>query len=158
MRPNTRDSAARGTQCRADSEIQLTLSAEHARALQTVLEQLVAGRPAEPVQGLAGLAERIRNMLRDARNLLPGDVAGEAACEMLLLLYCAEVRGEQVTVTSLGSSMGLAHATSSRRTSALSEAGMIEFHPDQCDRRRRFVVLTRSAFNTITSWLEQVER
>lgn len=158
MRRGPRIPAAPRPSAAPDAELHLTLRAEHARALRSVLAQLVAKRPAEPPQGLAGLAERIHIMLHDARNLLPCDVGGETACGVLLLLYCAELRGEQVTVSGLGSSMGLAHATSARRMSVLSRAGLIRFHRDEVDRRRRFVVLTRSAFGIVTSWLEQIDR
>ncbi len=140
----------------ADSRLTITLKREEARLLRAVLVKLVPPPPAEPSRKLVELAERMQLVFRDARNLLPDDVAGESGCEMLFLLYCAAVRGEEVTVSSLGSSMGLPHATAARRIAAFSGLGLIAIAKDARDRRRRFVTLTKPAFETVTAWLETI--
>ena len=140
-------------------ELHVTSSAEEAGVLRSFLSRLPCECPVEggPEASLADLAERIHVMLRQVRAMVPDSAASEPACEMLLLLFCAFWRGEQVTVSRLGSRMGLPHATAARRMSVLSNAGLIEVRQDEADRRRRFVGLSRTALDNMTSWLELVQ-
>jgi DNA-binding MarR family transcriptional regulator len=137
----------------------VVLTAEEAGMLRGLLRKLEPerGAAAGTATSLADLAARIHALLSELKRLLPRTVASEAECDMLLLLYCADTRGEQVTVTGLGALMGLPHATAARRIAALSKVGLVALQFDEEDRRRRFVALTPLAFEKVTSSLQLVQ-
>lgn len=148
------------TRCHAlKRRFEVRLTDEEAAAARTLLSQLVSDYSGHvPVEvKLPELACRIHSSRRERRRFFPDDLVAEPAWDMLLALFCAEARGERLSVTGLGYSVGLPQATAARWISQLTKAGLIEQQQDDRDRRRRFLKLSKVAQGNITSWLARVE-
>lgn len=102
------------------------------------------------------IAGRIWESRQERRHFFPTNLFADPAWDMVLALYCAEGRGERLSVTTLGRSIGLAQTTALRWINMLTDAGLVERLPDEHDRRRNFVTLTGQASEKITSWLIRV--
>jgi DNA-binding MarR family transcriptional regulator len=133
------------------------LTAEDAAAARRLLLQLLRNdvRADDTPAALHELACRIGEVRKDRRHFFSDDLFADPAWDMILSLYCAEGRGERVSVTALGHSVGLAQTTAVRWINALTKAGLIERCQDDHDRRRHFVRLTDPARHKITEWLER---
>jgi DNA-binding MarR family transcriptional regulator len=106
---------------------------------------------------LPRLACGIHNIRRERRRFFPDQVFADPAWDMILALYCAEGRGERLSVTSLGYSVGLPQATAARWIGSLRRAGLIEQQQDERDGRRKFLRLSSLAQENVTSWLERAK-
>jgi DNA-binding transcriptional ArsR family regulator len=139
--------------------VEVRLTEEEAAAARSLLTQLVDGGAARlPVElKLPELACRIHSSRRERRRFVPDDVVAEPAWDMILVLFCAEARGERLSVTGLGYSVGLPQATAARWIASLTKAGLIEQQQDDRDRRRRFLKLSPLAQDNVISWLSRVE-
>jgi DNA-binding MarR family transcriptional regulator len=122
-----------------------------------LLAQLIGEDPILPATRLPQLACGIHNCRRERRRYFPDQLFADPAWDMILALYCAEGRGEQLSVTSLGYSVGLPQATAARWIGSLRRAGLIEQQPDERDGRRKFLRLSSLAQDNVTAWLERVQ-
>jgi DNA-binding transcriptional ArsR family regulator len=140
-------------------KIELTLTEEQAEAARILLIQIVGEKPGgvSPEVKLPELACRIHNSRRERRRFFPDALFADPAWDMILALFCAESRGERMSVTALGYSVGLPQATAARWISSLRKAGLIDQLQDDHDRRRKFLMLSELARDNVMSWLERVE-
>jgi DNA-binding transcriptional ArsR family regulator len=139
-------------------KIEISLSEGEAEALRTLLPKVTreyeaGGNGAR----LPEVARLLQSVLNERRRFLPHHLAGDPVCDMLLILFAAEARGEELSITRLGSLVGLPQATAARRISALSEAGLVQHRQDEQDRRRRLLELSSSARRNIGLWLKHVD-
>jgi DNA-binding MarR family transcriptional regulator len=142
----------------AKRQLQVRLTDDELTAARTLLAQLVGKEGSSPsVSRLPELACGIHNCRRERRLYFPDELFADPAWDMILALYCAQGRGERLSVTSLGYSVGLPQATAARWIGMLRRAGLIEQQQDQRDGRRRFLRLSALAQENVTSWLERVK-
>lgn len=135
-------------------KVEISLTEEEAGlARRLLLRLLKEDLSAGSVSTLYEIAGRIWESRQERRHFFPTDLFADPAWDMVLALYCAEGRGERLSVTTLGQSVGLAQTTALRWIGMLSEAGLVERLPDDHDRRRNFVKLTSQASDKVTSWL-----
>lgn len=138
-------------------KVEISLTEEEAnltrRLLLRLLESDLNSGSASTLHEIAG---RIWESRQERRNFFPSDLFNDPAWDTVLVLYCAEGRGERLSVTALGHSIGLAQTTALRWIGLLTDAGLVERLPDEHDRRRNFVTLTGQARDKITSWLIRV--
>jgi DNA-binding MarR family transcriptional regulator len=140
----------------AKRQLQVTLTDEELAAARALLEQLT-GEDVCSAARLPRLACGIHNIRRERRRFFPDQVFADPAWDMILALYCAEGRGERLSVTSLGYSVGLPQATAARWISSLRRAGLVEQQQDERDGRRKFLRLSSLAQENVTSWLERAK-
>ena len=143
----------------ARRKFEVRLTDEEAAAARTLLSQLIEGAAgALPLEAkLPDLACRIHSSRHERRRFFPDELFADPAWDMILALYCAESRGERLSVTSLGYSVGLPQATAARWISQLRKSGLIDQQQDEHDGRRKFLRLSSVAEEKVTAWLERVE-
>ena len=135
--------------------VKLSLSRQEAEAARSILSKLVSdGR--EPAIDLSQLATVIRTSGRERPHFFALDLFGDPAWDIILSLYCAQGRGEQLNITTLGRSAGLAQSTVSRWLPLLINKELIERYHQEGDKRRVFLRLTRSGHAQTSLWLRQV--
>lgn len=139
-------------------KFEISLTEEDASVARRMLYQLV--RDEDPAAkfaelGLHALAFAISDARQARGKYFPGELFADPAWDILLGLYCAQNRGERMTVTAVGQSFGLAQATSFRWLNELEKAGLVERVRDPGHRRRVFATLTALACEKVTLWLEE---
>ena len=142
----------------AQRRFEVMLTDEEAAAARALLSQLTDdGEGALPLEAaLPDLACRIHNSRHERRRFFPDELFADPAWDMILALYCAESRGERLSVTSLGYSVGLPQATAARWIASLRKSGLIDQQQDERDGRRKFLRLSPAAEDKVTAWLERV--
>lgn len=99
----------------------------------------------------------VLNSLRKIRRVrsenLPSGLAVEASWEILLDLYVSELRSESTSLTALGGSVGMPMTSGLRRVHELESKGMVVRIPDEKDRRRAAVRLTKKGRDTVQSFI-----
>lgn len=147
-----------GRKSRRDPEAQavkLSLSREEADAARSILSKLVNDGREEGVD-LLQLATVVRNSGRERLHFFAADVFGDPAWDIILSLYCAQGRGEQLSITALGHSAGHAQSTVSRWVPLLIKENIVERFHQEGDQRRVFLRLTRSGHAQTGLWLRHV--
>lgn len=138
-------------------KVEISLTEGEASAARRLLLRLLEG---DLISGssstLHEIAGRIWEARQERRDFFPTDLFADPAWDIVLALYCAEGRGERLSVTALGHAVGLAQTTALRWIGQLTDAGLIERLQDEHDRRRNFVQLTGQASENIASWLIRV--
>jgi DNA-binding MarR family transcriptional regulator len=139
-------------------KFEINLTEQDASVARRLLYQFVrdedpAGKIAE--LGLHALACGIHDARQRRRKFFPGELFADPAWDIMLGLYCAHGRGEKISVTTLGQSVGLPHTTSLRWLKELANAGLVERVRDPGHRRRIFVTLTASAYENVSLWLDE---
>jgi DNA-binding MarR family transcriptional regulator len=135
-------------------KLEISLTEEEANLARRLLLRLLReDLNSGSVTTLHEIAGRIWESRQERRNFFPNDLFAEPAWDIVLLLYCAEGRGERLSVTALAHSVGLAQTTALRWIGQLTDAGLVERLPDDHDRRRNFVKLTGPASEKVASWL-----
>lgn len=134
--------------------VKLSLTGQEVETARSILSQIVNHR--DPDLDLLYLAIVIRNSLNERRHFFGADLFGDPAWDVILSLYCAEGRGEQLSVTALGQSAGLPQSTVSRWLPELVRKGLVERFQDGADQRRVFLRLTRSGHDQASLWLRHV--
>lgn len=101
------------------------------------------------------LAIRIYRARRARARCFPdhADLFGEPAWDVLLDLYIAGERGEQVSVSSVGVAADVPSTTALRWIGMLTERGLIERSADGRDGRRKFLALTAAGKEGVELWL-----
>src|SRR5436305_14002797 len=100
----------------ARRKVEVTLTQEETAAARTLLSQLIDhSECALSLElKLPELACRIHSSRRERRRFFPDELFADPAWDMILALYCAESRGERLSVTSLGYSVGLTQVPAAR--------------------------------------------
>ncbi len=142
----------------AKRQLQVTLTDDEVAAARRLLTQLVGESvPLPALANLPQLACGIHHSRRERRRYFPDELFADPAWDMILALYCADGRGERLSITSLGYSVGLPQATAARWIGSLRRAGLIEQQQDERDGRRKFLRLSALAQENVTSWLGRVK-
>jgi DNA-binding MarR family transcriptional regulator len=142
----------------AKRRLQVALTDGELAAARALLAQLIGPEASMPAVGnLPELACGIHNCRLERRRYFPEQLFADPAWDMILALYCAHGRGERLSITSLGYSVGLPQATAARWIASLRRAGLIEQQQDERDGRRKFLQLSALAQENVTSWLERVQ-
>lgn len=135
--------------------VKLSLSRQEADTARRILSQLVNnGR--EPDVDLLHLATVLRNSHKERPHFFAADFFGDPGWDIILSLYCAQGRGERLSITVLGRSAGLPQSTVSRWLPELIDKGLIERFKGEGDQRRVFLRLTRSGHGQVNLWLRHV--
>jgi len=95
---------------------------------------------------LGAIASSIHNARKRRLSLFDGSLFGEPAWDMLLTLFIARCRGEQVTTTRLCAAGGAPHATGLRWISVLHRQGLLQRIRDQSDARVIRIELTETGY------------
>ena len=82
----------------------------------------------------------------------------DPAWDMLLDLYAAELERAQVSVSSLCIAAAVAPTTALRWIAKMTEAGLLERHPDPFDRRRAFMALSAKAREALLGYFAAAPR
>lgn len=82
----------------------------------------------------------------------------DPAWDMLLDLYAAELERAQVSVSSLCIAAAVAPTTALRWIAKMTEAGLLERHPDPFDRRRAFMALSTIARDGLRGYFAAARR
>lgn len=100
-----------------------------------------------------GIAEELYRDRQKRRSTFSADLFGEPAWDMMLDLYVAEKRCQQVSVTSACIGSQVPTTTALRCIVKLEQYGLIERIQDQADARRLFVRLTIDGYTKMTEYL-----
>lgn len=100
----------------------------------------------------AKLAENILNLRRRRSDHLPVMLFGEAAWELLLLLFIADARGEHLTATKVCHLVGGSETVAQRWLTVLQEQKLTLCHP-QCD-DGHLVSLSPAGIHAVEAWME----
>ena len=82
----------------------------------------------------------------------------DPAWDMLLDLYAAELERAQVSVSSLCIAASVAPTTALRWIAKMTDAGLLERHPDPFDRRRAFMALSGNARDGMRGYFAATRR
>jgi DNA-binding MarR family transcriptional regulator len=86
--------------------------------------------------------------------LLPREIFGEPAWDILLDLYAAHLEGKTVSVSSACIASAVPTTTALRWVSKLAECGLIERNLDASDARRAHVRITGDGLQAVTRWVD----
>ena len=114
------------------------------------LENLVAPRQAKRRRlELPELVASIRWVRRKRNDLAGHALFRDPAWDMILELYCAAAKGEEVSVSGLCYESGVPLTTALRHLGRLEKLGLVEREGDDCDLRRVWVRPTPRAVETV---------
>lgn len=102
------------------------------------------------------LACRIYSGRRERRHFFPEGLFADPAWDMLLILYCADGRGEFMSVSSLCFSADVPQTTALRWVRVLEEAGLVTREKHEADRRSYLVKLTIVGRQKMESYLGRI--
>ena len=102
---------------------------------------------------LCRLACRIYDARRKREKMLGRKLFGEPGWDMLLALYCLPTRGERLGVTALALASGCSPTSGLRWQQLLTEDGLMERYPDEDDKRREWVRLTKTGRQKLEGYL-----
>lgn len=108
----------------------------------TFISQTPGRRPTADLRSLGELADKIYKSRRKRSEIMPGDIFGEPAWDILLDLFGSECRGRQISVTSACIASAVPATTALRWIAVLMDAGLVARREDPADRRRAYVELT----------------
>jgi DNA-binding MarR family transcriptional regulator len=86
--------------------------------------------------------------------LLPREIFGEPAWDILLDLYAAHLEGKAVSISSACIASAVPTTTALRWLSKLVECGLIERSLDASDARRAHVRITEDGLQAVTRWVD----
>jgi len=86
--------------------------------------------------------------------LLPREIFGEPAWDILLDLYAAHLEGKAVSISSACIASAVPTTTALRWLSRLVECGLIERSLDASDARRAHVRMTEDGLQAVTRWVD----
>lgn len=81
---------------------------------------------------------------------------GEPSWNILLDLCVADIEGKRISVTSSCIASGAPMATALRWISLMENDGLVVKSPDQHDKRRTFISITRKAHNLLKSYYSRI--
>lgn len=154
------DNACHGVGLVNDSALyDADLSQNFIRSFQSgqmeISETAVTASQASSQESLIAKCQIIYSMRRRRDQLFgkPG-LFCDPAWDILLDLFMARLRGDQVSVTSVGIAACAPITTALRWLSILEKDGFVQREHDPADRRRMFVSLTEPAVANMTKMLE----
>lgn len=106
-------------------------------------------------------AAEVRRAIRGRRmrdQHFGGGLFEDPAWDMVLDLFAAELERTQVSVSSLCIAAAVAPTTALRWIAKLTEAGLLERHPDPFDRRRAFMELSPGAARAMRDHIAALRR
>jgi DNA-binding MarR family transcriptional regulator len=104
---------------------------------------------------------QLRQAIRSRRlraQFFDASLLEDPAWDMLLDLYTAEIERSQVSVSSLCIAAAVAPTTALRWIAKMTEAGLLERHPDPFDRRRAFMALSNTARDAMRGYFAAIQR
>lgn len=114
-------------------------------------ESSVAAGRVRP-QSAAIIIRRVRSILKARRRraeFFQQSLFADAAWDMLLELYAAELSQHRMSVTALCIGANVPHTTALRRMKRLEKLGLVRRSADPMDGRRIFVGITPKAFDAM---------
>jgi DNA-binding MarR family transcriptional regulator len=133
------------------------LTAEDRKDAARLLDKIASAASSnggEP--SLTDMAFRLYDARKDRRYFFSGNLFSDPAWDMLLLLYCSEVKGENVSVSALCSATELPQTSALRWVSLLEAKGLLERLPHPTDRRSLIVRLTNEARTNMERYLDRL--
>lgn len=100
----------------------------------------------------------IHGFFREIGTMLGFVNVDNAAWLMLIDLFLIEAEGCQIGVTALCTGVGVPVTTALKRLDELSAANLVERIPDEIDKRRIFVCLTKRGRECVMSMIERLEQ
>ena len=152
---------------RASSTKVVLLSSADVAAAHRLMKVLAEGSEADPVQVIPG--DRPSTVTREAlieaawqeferrgrrMELLPKDMFGEPAWEMLLILY-AEQHRTRLTIARLSDKLDLPPTTALRWLNYLEDKRLVVRAPHPTDQRCAILTLTSNAIEALDSYLSE---
>ncbi|MDP9056588.1 MAG: winged helix DNA-binding protein [Pseudomonadota bacterium] len=104
----------------------------------------------------APLVRRIIRQRQQRGRFFEGDLFADPAWDMLLDLTAARAEHSRVSVTSLCIASGVPPTTALRWIGQLTEAGLLQRHEDETDRRRAFITLTDKAIDAMSGFFARL--
>lgn len=101
------------------------------------------------------LAERYIKQRLARSDVFGVDAFREPAWEIMLDLYCAQARGNRVSIMDACIAAQVPSTTGFRYVDRLLNARLVIRRPDDDDRRRSWLLLTEEAVNKIERWLNE---
>lgn len=111
---------------------------------------------ANPGPALDELARRLYAIRRDRRRFFDQSIFGEAAWDMLLLLYWAGARGRGLNAKILTRATGVPGSTARRWLAMLERQGLVVRRPAAGGHPSRTVMLTDAADASLTEYLSSL--
>ena len=105
---------------------------------------------------LTELACRIYESRRQRARFLSMSLLGEPAWDMLLALYCFNMRGRRMSVSSLCHSSGVPQTTALRWVGVMEERNLIRRSKDLRDARKTYLLLTDQGKAVMQRYLRSV--
>jgi len=102
------------------------------------------------------LVRRIIRQRQQRARFFEGDIFADPAWDMLLDLTAARVEHARVSVTSLCIASGVPPTTALRWIGQLTDAGLLQRHEDETDRRRAFITLTEKASDAMSRFFARL--
>lgn len=104
-----------------------------------------------------GFVEKLLAARKRCHSLLDSDLLFDPAWWMLVDLYCAELKGKRLSVTAVTIGSGVPDTTALRYLRVLEERGHIQRVPDENDKRRLFVTISRPMFKAMSDYMATLE-
>ncbi|WP_158703069.1 MarR family winged helix-turn-helix transcriptional regulator [Allosphingosinicella vermicomposti] len=101
---------------------------------------------------------KVRTYIRTRRlreQLLPGDLFGEPAWDILVDLYAADLEQKKVSISSACIAASVPATTALRWLNRLIAYGLVTKTDDQVDARRTYVRLSLSGSNAVGTWVDE---
>ena len=117
----------------------------------------IAGDQSHSIDHVCNRINAVRIYLRCRRlreRLLPREIFGEPAWDILLDLYAAQLEGKAVSISSACIASAVPTTTALRWLSKLVECGLIERSLDASDARRAHVRITDDGLQAVTRWVD----
>jgi DNA-binding MarR family transcriptional regulator len=117
----------------------------------------IAGDQSHSSDHVCNRINAVRIYLRCRRlreRLLPREIFGEPAWDILLDLYAAQLEGKAVSISSACIASAVPTTTALRWLSKLVECGLIERSLDASDARRAHVRITDDGLQAVTRWVD----
>jgi hypothetical protein len=101
------------------------------------------------------LAETVYRSRRERSKYFSKMFFGEPAWDMLIDLFIAQLKGREISTTSLCMASDVPQTTALRYINAMESKGLIERSPSLDDKRRNYVKLSSYTFDNVWQFLEK---
>lgn len=112
-------------------------------------------RKPSPIAPDPRLIDNMQKLRRMRGQLIDGDLFADPAWDILLELYGARIRHQQVSVTSLCIAAEVPATTALRWISIMVERGILERRADPDDKRRAYVHLTEPVARRLSHYFAE---
>lgn len=111
------------------------------------------GKDGPSFDQLVGLAAALSSARGQRREFLDPGLFGEPGWDMLLALFCAEGKGQRLTVSDVCVASESPQTTALRWLDRLKQLDFVERHASRADARVVYVILTPAAHQAIENYL-----